>query len=239
METRIQITLSNGKQHSFIRPLKKEKNIDELNQRDDFPDWVRLDFHQCAKCPLKKEKVKWCPAAAKIVDVVNAFPELTSYDMVTFKMKWENSEYTERLSAQDALVQILLNMMVVSACPEMHADLWSWEYYNPRYNLKSALFRRLSNQLICQYISKVKRKEYSTHMTKEETLLRIIEKLKHRIDHAATLKEDAVQNALVVLHGLISMMDDGYMDYIIDELASHFKEKTQNIQVQYNVLKGN
>ncbi len=229
MRVLLKITLKDGTEIDFPQPEEKEKNNLELNKRDDFPEWVKLDYHQCHKCPLKADKFKWCPAAVKIVDIVNAFPDLTSYETVMFRQIWNKAEYKEELSAQDALVQVLLRLMAFSACPEIHADVWSWDYYSPRSTLKSTLFRRLSNKLIAKYISQKKGREYSTHLTSAETLLNIIEKLKERIDNASELKEDAIQNALVILHGVISMINDGYMDFIIDEVAQHFKERPQII----------
>ncbi len=229
MSVLLKITLKDGKEITFQQPVEKEKNNLELNKRDDLPEWVKLDYHQCHKCPLKTEKFKWCPAAAKIVDIVKAFPDLTSYELVTYTQIWNKAEYKEELSAQDALVQVLLSMIAFSACPEIHADVWSWDYYSPRSKLKSLLFRRLSNKLIAKYISQKKGREYSSHLTSAETLLNIIEKLKDRIDNASELKEEAIQNALVILHGVMTMTNDGYMDFIIDEVAQHFKERPQII----------
>lgn len=225
MEIELIITMKNGRKFSFIQIAEKEKNNFELNLREDLPHWARLDFHQCKGCPLKSDKIKWCPVAVKLFDVANAFPELVPYEKVTLDYSINQSHYTDVLLSQDALVQVMLSTLAFSACPEVYADVWSWEYFNPKFNLKEILFRRLAIHLIGKHISSIKKKEFSSHLTNDETLLKLIEKLKPRINNAQELHNDHIQNALVVLKGVFSMVEDGYQDLILADFAKHLKEK--------------
>lgn len=154
--------------------------------------------------------------------MVHAFPQLISYEMVTFERKTEFISYKERIAAQDALVQLLFNTLGYSACPEMYPETWSWEYFSPKYNLKGALFRRLSLELIAKHIGEKKGKSLNRYLDQQTSLVVMLEAIKKRIDNASEIKQDAIQNAIVILHGVISMMKDGYKEFIIDEIERNF-----------------
>ena len=46
------------------------------------PDWSKLNYNQCPHCPLDINTDPYCPLAANIVNIVNRFDGLISYDKI-------------------------------------------------------------------------------------------------------------------------------------------------------------
>jgi tetratricopeptide (TPR) repeat protein len=63
-------------------------------ERASYPDWTRLRYHQCANCPLQEAEHERCPVAASLVDLVEFFGDLVSYEETDVVVEAENRQYT-------------------------------------------------------------------------------------------------------------------------------------------------
>src|SRR5688500_6567464 len=50
------------------------------------PAWTELEFRKCPNCPLDPERVKHCPAAVGLVDVIETFGPRISYEEVEVRV---------------------------------------------------------------------------------------------------------------------------------------------------------
>ena len=73
------ITLPDGKVEVFDLNFDSQ-TIDLLNNiPEKLPEWTNLEFEQCSHCPLKPDKSPHCPLAANLVNIINHFDGLMSY----------------------------------------------------------------------------------------------------------------------------------------------------------------
>lgn len=221
MSVEIQITSNNSGQKCFKLPSEKECNLEQLNM-EIYPKWAALQSHKCNNCPLSSKESKWCPAAVKIVDIAKSFPELTSFEHVVFELKKDDYTFKETITAQDALIQLIFNSIGICACPEIQPETWGRDYFHPRYDLKGVLFKRIVLKLLAYHIGENKGRSMSKYLSKQASLVSMLEKMTKRIENAMTENQENIQHTIVILHGILRMLNEGYEEFILDEIESNF-----------------
>lgn len=91
----------------------------EIRERDTgpLPDWTALGFQQCPNCPLDAETHPTCPLAASIVDIVNRFGDVVSYDEVDVEVVTPQRTIHTRTPSQAALRSLMGLLIACSGCP--------------------------------------------------------------------------------------------------------------------------
>lgn len=57
--------------------------LDQVREAPEaLPEWTRLEYAQCAGCPLSQEECPHCPAAVSLLDIAELCGEMLSFDEV-------------------------------------------------------------------------------------------------------------------------------------------------------------
>jgi len=115
------------------------------------PSWTKLDFHQCPICPFGSAADKYCPLALSILDIVEHFDHVLSYDRIHLEVITRERRISQETSAQQGLSSLMGLLIATSGCPYT-------EYFKPmaRFHLPFAsrdetIYRALSMYLLAQY----------------------------------------------------------------------------------------
>lgn len=124
---------------------------DKILNRDEYPDWTELVFHQCPNCPLNPKEYSHCPVAIDAHEILLGFAEILSCREVDILVKTPEREYFKRTDAQTGLRALIGFVMASSACPVL-ATMRGMAYYHlPFASLDETVFRVASSYLLRQY----------------------------------------------------------------------------------------
>jgi hypothetical protein len=169
--------------------------------RESFPDWTRLEHCKCPNCPLSEKDSPQCPAANALVDVVEAFHNVVSYDEVAISIETEERNYTKQTTVQTGLSSLVGLSMVTSGCPILAKFKPMVRHHLPFANLAETVYRALSMYLLAQYLRSRRGQQPDWKLEHLKTLyeeIHLVNKsFSQRLLHI--VKEDANLNALSIL----------------------------------------
>ncbi len=118
---------------------------------DDPPEWTRLGFHQCSRCPLDPASHPRCPIAVRVVDLVETFRDGVSHQPVRVTVETEARTYSSRTSLQRGLSSLLGIYMATSGCPILDRLRPMVDQHLPFATLDETTSRMLGMYLLAQY----------------------------------------------------------------------------------------
>ena len=190
---------------------------------DSPPDWCRLDYKQCRCCSLKPETEPYCPIAINIVELVETFKDIYSYNDCTVICTTADRTYSKETSVMEGLSSIFSIIMATSKCPVMDIFRPMARYHLPFATVEETMVRAASMFLLGQYF------EYKRGLIKEFDLTslenryslvqQVNEGLLERVKSLGS--EDADKNAMVTLHSLSQLLATE-IDYNLTELEYMF-----------------
>ncbi len=142
-------TMDDGKVLNYKVEFKRAR--EHILDKDSYPTWTLLDFHQCANCPLKTEEFSHCPVAIDAHEIVMGFTEILSCKEVDIHVGTPEREYFKRTDAQTGLRALIGFVMATSACPILHPLRGMAYYHLPFASLEETVFRVTSSYLLHQY----------------------------------------------------------------------------------------
>jgi hypothetical protein len=168
------------------------------------PEWVRLSYKQCCDCPLSTDHHPNCPIAVNIMELVESFKMVISYDDCLVICKTAERTYSKNTSVMEGLAAIFGVIMATSDCPVMEFLKPMARFHLPFATIEETTVRTVSMYLLAQYFKykdqpgmkfdfKVLEKRYQKVQMVNEGLL-------ERINSISS--EDADTNAIVTLHSL-------------------------------------
>jgi hypothetical protein len=194
--------LSSGVEKKFVIQLDPRTLGLLKTQKEALPEWARLDFKQCSNCPLNTTLTKYCPIAANLVGISQAFSDITGTDKATVTVQVKERAYLKTGSAQEGLSPLLGIVMTTSGCPIMEPLKPMVRYHLPFASLDETVFRTISMYLTAQFIRSQAGKKPEWNL---DGLARIYEEVKQlnrdfgqRMRAAA--RSDANVHALVKLN---------------------------------------
>ncbi|MBN2856911.1 MAG: hypothetical protein JXN63_00770 [Candidatus Delongbacteria bacterium] len=125
--------------------LKGIKSLSEL------PAWTDLDFHKCSHCPLDSSKVKSCPLAASLVNMVQYFDGLKSFEKVHLQVNMEGKSITQDSTVQKAVSAMMGLVSAVSGCPHLAFFKPMAYFHLPLADKENTIYRAASMYLLAQY----------------------------------------------------------------------------------------
>lgn len=131
--------------YEFIR------NRDPILEKNKYPTWTQLEFHQCPNCPLTKEQYSHCPVAIDTHEIVLAFAEVLSCKEADIHVRTSEREYFKRTDAQTGLRSLIGFVMATSACPILKPLRGLAYYHLPFASLNEIIFRATTAYLLQQY----------------------------------------------------------------------------------------
>jgi Domain of unknown function (DUF6901) len=167
-------------------------------------EWTRLDFKQCANCPLTPASHPDCPIAVNIMELVETFKSLFSYHDCMVVCKTAERSYLKKTSVMEGLSAIFGIIMATSDCPRMEFLKPMARFHLPFATIEETMVRTASMFLMAHYFKhkddpgmrfdfKILEDHYAQVQQVNEGLL-------ERINSVGS--EDADKNAIITLHSL-------------------------------------
>jgi len=130
----------------------KTLDLIHLNKRNKFPSWTKLPAFKCPCCTLDEKKVKYCPTITSLIELIESFKDLFSYDKVYIYIDTTARQYTANTTLQNGLSSLIGIYMVTSGCPIMSKLKPMVRYHLPFATMKETNYRAISMYLIAQYL---------------------------------------------------------------------------------------
>jgi len=148
-----QFTFSNGTQHLFNINLSypELKQIKPAEQRLKAPDWAKLNFHKCPNCALDEKTNQYCPAAESLIEILEVFKNVTSYEEVDVLVRIPGKEIHTKRSIQSALSSLLGLSLGGSNCPVFKKFAPMARFHLPFATSEETIYRSVSTYLLAQH----------------------------------------------------------------------------------------
>lgn len=170
--------------------------------------WTRLNFEQCRCCPLDPAKVKFCPVAVNIADIVEAFKNKASSESCKIRCEVEERVYLKKTSLMEGLSSIFGIIMATSCCPVMDFFKPMARFHLPFSTGDESTVRAVSMFLLRYYLRNAGAGSFRSAMKDLENqyarVRQVNEGLFARIAQVGS--EDADKNAIVMLHSLSQLL---------------------------------
>jgi hypothetical protein len=134
-------------------------------KKQDYPDWTKLGFHQCPNCSFNGEDYSCCPIAVNLVDLVDFFREMISYEETEVTITGHERSYFKKTTLQYGVSSLLGIYMVTSGCPVMEKLKPMVRFHLPFASLEETSYRTMSMYLMAQYFLKRRGFEPDWEMT--------------------------------------------------------------------------
>jgi len=141
---------------AFHITLDPETLTHTLPERENAPEWARLEYRQCKDCPLDAAVHSHCPAALSLFGIVEKSQELLSYDAVEIAVVTKQRTVSGATTAQRALSSLLGLYLATSGCPILAKLKPMARFHLPLADREETLFRSASAYLLGQYLLKQK-----------------------------------------------------------------------------------
>jgi len=166
----------------------------------DYPAWARLEYQQCACCPLKTEDCAYCPAATRISDVLEAFSQDDSTERVRVTVETEERNYFEECDLQVGLNSLLGLLMATSACPVLGKLGAMASFHIPFCTTRETLHRTVGSYLIQQYFRQLRGAKPDWGLKELKKLYTELEGLNQDFSNRIRdgIKSDALSNAVIM-----------------------------------------
>ena len=116
-----------------------------------FPDWCRLNFHQCPNCSLTIETHPHCPVAVSVANVIERFDNVFSYDEIELEVIRGAQHLSQHTTAQRAISSLLGLLFATSGCPHTNFLKPMARFHLPLASEEETVFRAAGMYLLAQY----------------------------------------------------------------------------------------
>ncbi len=168
---------------------------------DPAPAWTSMAHEACTGCPLASEGHTHCPAALAIVDLVERFDTMISYEQVLVTVETAGRTITKRTSMQKALSSLLGLHMATSGCPSLSFLKPMARFHLPFATRLETAYRVASAYMLAQYFRNRKGKICDLDLkglsNAYEQIQRVNRSIANRLRTAG--EGDANMNALILL----------------------------------------
>lgn len=115
------------------------------------PPWAKLEFQQCPHCPLTAEEQPNCPLAIHLVDVIQRFDRIMSYDTVRLDVTTKERFISQDTTAQRGVSSLLGLLIATSGCPHTRFLRPMARHHQPFASYEETLYRAASMYALAQY----------------------------------------------------------------------------------------
>ena len=151
-------------QYSFQKPDNSQENLKfELDASslelisqvpEQLPTWTELYFYQCPNCLFETATHSHCPLAVNMVNIVNRFEDLISYDKIRVDVTTEQRRISQRTTAQNGISSMMGLVIATSGCPHAAFFRPMARFHLPLASREETIFRATSMYLLAQYFLK-------------------------------------------------------------------------------------
>jgi hypothetical protein len=143
--------LSDEKTEEFKVKLHPESLALLLESKGTPPHWSELSFHTCPNCSLDPSQNRFCPLALSIVDIVERFDHVLSYDRIHLDVITEERRISQETSAQMGLSSLMGLLIATSGCPHTVYFKPMARFHLPLSGREETVYRAVSTYLLAQY----------------------------------------------------------------------------------------
>lgn len=192
---------------------------------EDLPAWTERSYYQCPHCTLDGTKHKYCPIAVEVMDLIRAFKDHVSHEMVNVLVETEQRNYSHRVPLQHAVSSLLGIYMTTSGCPIMERLKPMVRFHLPFASLEETTYRHISMYLTAQFLRTQKGLPADWKL---EHLISTYEEI-HKLNTyfckriMAQVAKDASLNAVVILSNFADFIPYNITDGEIGSLATIFR----------------
>ncbi|MFC1508203.1 DUF6901 family protein [Candidatus Omnitrophota bacterium] len=141
----------NGSEKEFDIKLDS-KTLDLIEPpKETYPDWTKLSCSKCPNCPLEEQNHKFCPAAVALIDLVDFFKTLISYEELDVSVDTGGRKYAKRVPLQKGLSSLMGIYMATCGCPIMKKLKPMVRHHLPFATSDETKYRVISMYLLAQY----------------------------------------------------------------------------------------
>lgn len=188
------------------------------------PMWTQLEYNKCPNCPLDPTKNPHCPIALNIVDVVNYFKDLVSYEKTYLTIENGQRTFIGTVSLQEAIKSLVGIYMVTSGCPIMDHLRPMMQNYVPFPSMDESVYRLISMYVLAQLLLFRSGKKADWDLTKLLSIcndVQLVNRSFFKRLRALKLK-DASLNALVALDSVAAYTASFLEENNLDEFKMMF-----------------
>lgn len=165
------------------------------------PSWAKLKFHQCSHCPLSARTFPHCPVAARLVDIVDRFDGLLSYDELQLEVVTKERRISSVTSAQRGISSLIGLVIATSGCPHTAVFRPMARFHLPFAGREETIYRATSMYLLAQYFLKKGGRSADFSLEGLQQIYRNMQIVNSAIIKRlrSTTKTDSMVNAVAVL----------------------------------------
>jgi hypothetical protein len=209
----------------FIVQLRRDTLALIPAPRASYPDWVALSHHQCGNCPLQPERHPHCPVAASIVDVVEYFQDLWSFEEIEVEIAVGPRTVRMRSAVQNALSGLTGVYMVTSGCPildQLRPMVYS---HLPFGSLEETMYRALAMYSLAQVLRHRKGLPAEWDLSGLAKIYEEVGVVNRSFHHRLPVKgtKEAGRNAVISLDCYAQYTSNRSFDKALDELEGLFR----------------
>ncbi len=191
--------------------------------RSEYPDWTLLSFNKCGNCPLSDE-VPRCPIAVNLIDLVEEFGALKSFEPVRVVVHAAARDYVKETTLQKGLSSMMGIYMSTSGCPILDRLRPNVRFHLPFASGLETFVRSISMHLLASFFAGRRGETMEPNLVALLELYREVTKVNKGMSARliAATQSDANVNALVILH----TFGDGlqyYVDSSLNELEGDYQ----------------
>ena len=184
------------------------------------PAWTELDFHQCPHCPLEVVTDPYCPLAANLVNIVQRFDGLISYDKIRVDVITQERRISQHTTAQKGISSMMGLVIATSGCPHTAFFKAMGRFHLPLASSEETIFRATSMYLLAQYFLKMEGRHADFELgglTKIYNNMQIVNvAIANRL--RSTSMSDSLINAIVILDNFAKSLP-----YAIEKSLKNFR----------------
>lgn len=147
---------SNGDTQSIDITLKPDTLELIREPYENLPEWTQLDFHKCPNCTLDKEEYPYCPVAASLVDIIDYFKHLVSFEKAEVRVEARERTYLQRIDLQKGVSSMMGIFTVTCGCPILSTLRPMVRFHLPFASLEETMYRWISMYLVRQFFRQKK-----------------------------------------------------------------------------------
>ena len=193
-------------------------------EKASYPNWTELRFFQCPNCSLDEAHHAFCPIAKNLVDLVDLFRDMISYQEVDLLIQSKERGYIKHTTLQQGISSLVGIYMVTSGCPIMEKLKPMVRSHLPFATLRETQYRVVSMYLLAQYFVYKRGKEPDWEL---KNLVKIYNDIqivnKHFFQRLTHIKiKDATLNALIKLDMFAKHVSVSINRDVLDEMERLF-----------------
>lgn len=191
----------------------------------ELPEWTRLNFRQCPDCLLDSKTHPFCPSAALLPGVVQAFNHLVSHERARVEVETAERTCAKELPVQSGIGALMGLVMATSGCPLTVFFRPMARFHLPFATQEETIYRAASAYLLADHL---RVQEQGGEPDQELRGLRRVYERVHALNAAffnrlkAAARTDSSLNALVHLD-MFALMLPLQIDLRLPEVLEYFR----------------